>query len=75
MQTDEVSDKWTDYKVLSAVGEFDEAEYISLNETTKSKLEGHVKGIETFTIKGESHIISSAYDIDKISSKYSTRII
>ena len=66
----EISDKWKNYKVLLAVGEVDEERYITLNEKTKAKLEGNVKSVETFTIKGQGHIIAPAYDIDQIYSKY-----
>jgi len=70
--SNEVSDKWKNYKILLAGGEYDEADWVSLNNSTRSKLEGNVKSIEVFTIEGEGHIISPAYDIDKIYSKYFT---
>jgi hypothetical protein len=66
----EVSDKWKNYKVLLAGGELDEADWKSLNNETKSKLEGNVKSIVVFTIEGQGHIISPDYDIDKVYSKY-----
>lgn len=65
-----VSKKWKDYKVILAAGESDEANWIELNKTTKSKLEKNVKSIETFIIEGQGHIISPEYDIDKIYSIY-----
>jgi hypothetical protein len=68
--SNEVSDKWKNYKILLAGGELDEADWKSLNISTKSKLEGKVKSIEVFTIEGQGHIISPAYDIDKVYSKY-----
>ncbi len=66
----EVSDKWKNYKVLLAAGELDEADWISLNYDTKSKLEGNVKSVEIFTLEGQGHIVSPEYDIDKVYSKY-----
>ena len=70
IRDDKVSDKWTTYKILLVVEEFDEADYKSLNETTKSKLEGIVKSVETFTLKGQEHIVSPDYDIDEVYRKY-----
>ncbi len=70
LRSEKISDKWVDYNVLLAVGEFDEVDWTSLNESTRSKLEGKVKNIETFIIKGEEHIISPDYDIDKIYHAY-----
>lgn len=68
--TNKVSDKWKNYKILLAGGELDEADWISSNNKTKSKLEGKVKSIEVYTIEGEGHIISPDYDINKVYSKY-----
>ena len=68
--TNEVSMKWKDYRILLAAGEFDEADWISLNKSTMSKLEGNVKSVDVFTIQGQEHIISPDYDIDKVYSKY-----
>jgi pimeloyl-ACP methyl ester carboxylesterase len=68
--TNKVSEGWKNYKILLAGGELDEADWISFNNDTKSKLEGHVKSIEIFTIEGQGHIISPEYDIDKVYSKY-----
>jgi enterochelin esterase-like enzyme len=73
LRTEKVSKKWTNYKVLLAVGELDEANWTSLNESTKSKLEGNVKSVETFIMKEQDHIVSPDYDIDKIYSKYFTK--
>ena len=73
LRDEKVSEKWANYKVLLAVGELDEADWTTLNESTKSKLEGNVKGVETFIIKGQGHIISPEYDIDKVYSKYFTK--
>lgn len=70
--TNQVSDKWKNYKILLAGGEFDEAEWISLNNSTKSKLEGNVDSIEIFTLEGQGHIISPEYNIDEVYSKYFT---
>jgi len=66
--------EWVNYKVLLAAGELDEANWISKNETTKSKLEGKVRSVETFIIKGQEHIISPDYDIDLVYSKYFTEV-
>ncbi len=68
--TNEVSDKWKNYRIVLAGGELDEADWIRLNNETKSKLEGNVKSIEIFTIEGQGHIVSPDYDIDKVYSKY-----
>ena len=65
-----VLDKMKNYKILLAGGELDEADWISSNNKTKSKLEGKVKSIEVYTIEGEGHIISPDYDINKVYSKY-----
>ena len=70
MRTEHISDKWEKYKVLLAVGEFDETNWTTLNESTKSKLEGNVRSVETLIIKGQGHIIQPAYDIDNIYRKY-----
>ncbi len=70
LRVDNVSERWKDYNVLLAVGELDEADWTDLNETTKSKLNGHVKSLETFILKGQEHIISPEYDIDEVYSKY-----
>ncbi|RED38244.1 putative esterase [Winogradskyella eximia] len=70
--TNKVSEQWENYKIVLAGGELDEADWISLNNSTKSELEGHVKSIEVFTIEGQGHIISPDYDIDKVYSKYFT---
>ena len=70
LRTEEISEKWANYKILLAVGELDEADWTSLNESTKSKLEGNVKSVETFIIEGQGHIISPEYDIDKVYNKY-----
>ncbi len=70
--TNEISDKWKDYRILLAAGELDEKDWISLNNSTKDKLEGHVESIDVFTIEGQGHIIEPEYDIDKVYSKYFT---
>ncbi len=70
LKVDKVSEKWKNYKILLAVGEFDEADWTALNESTKSKLEGKVKSVETFIIEGQGHIITPEYDIDKVYRKY-----
>ncbi len=70
LRTKEVTDKWANYKVLLAIGELDEPNWLSLVDRTKSRLEGNVKSVETFILKGEEHIISPDYDIDKVYSKY-----
>jgi S-formylglutathione hydrolase FrmB len=66
----EISDKWGNYTVLLAGGELDEADWKTLNSDTQSKLEGNVKSVTLFTIKGQGHIISPEYDIDKVYKKY-----
>ena len=70
--TNEVSEKWKNYKILLAGGELDEADWIKLNNSTMSKLKGNVKSVEAFTIEGQGHIISPDFDIDKVYSKYFT---
>ncbi len=70
LRSEEISEKWANYKILLAVGELDEANWITLNEETKSKLKGKVKSVETFIIKGQSHIISPEYDIDNVYRQY-----
>lgn len=70
--TNEVSKEWKNYKIVLAGGELDEAAWVSLNNTTRSKLEGNVKHIEVFTLEGQGHIISPDYDIDMVYSKYFT---
>ncbi len=65
-----VSEKWSNYKVLLAAGELDEADWIAHNERTKTKLNGKVKSIEIFVIEGQGHIVLPAYDINKVYSTY-----
>lgn len=65
-----VSEKWKNYNILLAVSELDNADWITLNKNTKSLLEGRVKNVETFIIKGQEHIISPEYDIDKVYKHY-----
>jgi len=65
-----VSEHWKNYNILLAGGELDTADWIQLNNTTKSTLEGHVKHVEVFTIEGQGHIISPDYDIDTVYSRY-----
>lgn len=72
LRFEEIPNEWANYKILLAVGEFDEADWISLNKSTKAKLEGNVKSIETYIIKGQEHIISPDYNINEVYSKYFT---
>ena len=68
--SNKVSDQWKNYRILLAAGEFDEEDWLSLNKNTKEKLKENVKSVDTFIIKGQGHIISPEYDIDKVYSKY-----
>ncbi len=70
IREEKVSEKWTNYKILLAVGELDEPNWTELNLSTKAQLEGNVETVETFILKGQEHIISPDYDIDEVYSKY-----
>ena len=70
LRTDNISEEWSNYKILLAVGEFDEKDWTSLNEETEAKLKGKVKSVETLILEGQEHIISPEYDIDTVYSKY-----
>ena len=56
--SNEVSEKWKNYKIILAGGELDEEDWLELNKSTMQKLKGSVKNVDVFILEGQGHIIS-----------------
>ena len=70
LKIEDVPEEWNNYKVLLAVGENDDENWKNIIETSKNKLIGKVKRVDTFIIEGQEHIISPDYNIDKVYEVY-----
>lgn len=67
---DSIPGEWKKYKVMLAVGENDSDYWKADIERTAESLQGKVKEIIRFTIKGQGNIIRPAYKIDNLYKEY-----